>query len=116
MGATGSVRAVKSIARDRLKNVGGLKHEMEIMGMMRHPNIIRFHEHFEDRLHIHLVMELCSCGDLFDRIIDAGHFTEVQAAIVVQQMIRAILYMHELHVCHRDLKPRMSVCSAILME
>jgi len=54
---------------------------------------------------IYLVMELCTGGELFDRIIDAGHFTEVQAAILMQQIIRAIYYMHENHVCHRDLKP-----------
>merc|ERR1711920_860707 len=50
-------------------------------------------------------MELCIGGELFDRIIEAGHFTEVQAAILMQQIIRAIFYMHENHVCHRDLKP-----------
>merc|ERR1712048_550190 len=54
---------------------------------------------------IYLVMELCTGGELFDRIIDAGHFTEQQAAILMQQIIRAIYYMHENHVCHRDLKP-----------
>jgi len=50
-------------------------------------------------------LELCTGGELFDRIIDAGHFTEVQAAIVMQHMFRAIFYMHENHICHRDLKP-----------
>merc|ERR1712187_798174 len=63
------------------------------------------YESFEDSKNIYLVMELCTGGELFDRIIDAGHFTEVQAAILMQQIIRAIYYMHENHVCHRDLKP-----------
>merc|ERR1719327_2474107 len=72
---------------------------------MDHPNIIKLFESFEDHRNIYLVMELCTGGELFDRIIDAGHFTEVQAAILMQQIIRAIYYMHENHVCHRDLKP-----------
>jgi calcium-dependent protein kinase len=50
-------------------------------------------------------MEMCSGGELFDRIIDAGHFTEAQAAVLMQQIVRAIYYMHENHVTHRDLKP-----------
>merc|ERR1719359_1942752 len=72
---------------------------------MDHPNIIKLYESFEDRKNIYLVMELCSGGELFDRIIDSGHFTEVQAAILMQQIFRAMYYMHENSVCHRDLKP-----------
>lgn len=75
------------------------------MKMMDHPNIIKLFESFEDHRNIYLVMELCSGGELFDRIIELGHFTEVQAAILMQQIIRAIYYMHENQVCHRDLKP-----------
>jgi calcium-dependent protein kinase len=75
------------------------------MKMMDHPNIIKLHESFEDHRSIYLVMELCAGGELFDRIIDAGHFTEVQAAILMQQITRAIFYMHENHCTHRDLKP-----------
>merc|ERR1719190_194718 len=75
------------------------------MKMMDHPNIIKLYETFEDHRNIYLVMEICAGGELFDRIIESGHFTEVQAASLMQQIIRAIYYMHENHVCHRDLKP-----------
>merc|ERR1712032_368473 len=81
------------------------KQEIAIMKMMDHPNIVKLFETFEDHRNIYLVMELCSGGELFDRIIDAGHFTEVQAAILMQQILRAMFYMHENHICHRDLKP-----------
>merc|ERR1719162_1250710 len=81
------------------------KQEIAIMKMMDHPDIIKLFETFEDHRNIYLVMELCTGGELFDRIIDAGHFTEVQAAILMQQILRAIYYMHENSVCHRDLKP-----------
>jgi calcium-dependent protein kinase len=103
--STGAPRAVKSISKEHMKNIERFKQEIAIMKMMDHPNIIKLYESFEDRKNIYLVMELCMGGELFDRIIDAGHFTEVQAAILMQQIIRAIYYMHENHVCHRDLKP-----------
>jgi len=88
-----------------MKNLDRFKQEIAIMKIMDHPNIIKLFESFEDHRNIYLVLELCTGGELFDRIIDSGHFTEVQAAIVMQNMFRAIFYMHENHICHRDLKP-----------
>jgi calcium-dependent protein kinase len=103
--ATGAVRAVKSISKSQMKNLDRFKQEIAIMKMMDHPNIIKLYETFEDHRNIYLVMELCSGGELFDRIIESGHFTEVQAACLMKQIVRAIYYMHENQVCHRDLKP-----------
>mmetsp|Transcript_106484 Transcript_106484/g.168138 ORF Transcript_106484/g.168138 Transcript_106484/m.168138 type:complete len:513 (-) Transcript_106484:85-1623(-) len=103
--ATGVTRAVKSISKTQMKNLERFKQEIAIMKIMDHPNIIKLYESFEDHRNIYLVMELSTGGELFDRIIDAGHFTEVQAAICMQHMFRAIFYMHENHICHRDLKP-----------
>ena len=82
-----------------------MKTEIGIMKLMDHPNITKLYEHFEDQWNIYLIMELCSGGELFDKTIEVGHFTEVQAATLMQQMVRAVLYMHESGVCHRDLKP-----------
>jgi len=103
--ASGAMRAVKTISKAQMKNIDRFKQEIAIMKMMDHPNIIKLFESFEDHRNIYLVMELCSGGELFDRIIESGHFTEAQAATLMQQIVRAIYYMHENHVCHRDLKP-----------
>ena len=75
------------------------------MKHMDHPNIIKLFETFEDNRNIYLVMELCTGGELFDRIIELGHLSEHQAAILMQQILRAIHYMHQNKVMHRDLKP-----------
>jgi len=103
--STGVTRAVKSISKAQMKNLDRFKQEIQIMKIMDHPNIIKLFESFEDHRNIYLILELCTGGELFDRIIDSGHFTEVQAAIVMQHMFRAIFYMHENKICHRDLKP-----------
>jgi len=103
--STGALRAVKSISKVQMKKHDRFKEEIAIMKMMDHPNIIKLYESFQDSRCFYVVMELCVGGELFDRIIDLGHFTEVQAAIVMKQIVQAIFYMHENKVCHRDLKP-----------
>ena len=46
---------------------------------MDHPNIIKLVDIFEENESVYLVMELCEGGELFDRIIEKGHFTESTA-------------------------------------
>lgn len=46
------------------------------MSDMDHPNICKLYETFEDNKYIHLVLELCLGGELFERIVSGGHFTE----------------------------------------
>lgn len=103
--STGAQRALKTIPKASMKNLDRLRAEISIMKIMDHPNIIKLHETFEDARNLYLVMELCKGGELFDRIIESGHFSEVQAAIVMQHIFRAVYYMHANHICHRDLKP-----------
>jgi calcium-dependent protein kinase len=103
--STGVVRAIKTLSKGHTKNLQRFRQEIAIMKVMDHPNIIKLFETFEDRRNMYLVMELCQGGELFDRIIEAGHFRESDAATVVQQILHAICYMHKNGICHRDLKP-----------
>jgi len=115
-GDSKAVRAVKTIAKDRLrgkKNKGEMKlirNEVEIMSMLDHPHIVRLFETFEDSNNFHLVMEVCSGGELFDRIIKAVHFTEGQAAHCAEQIVKGLNYMHTIGIVHRDLKPENFLC------
>jgi calcium-dependent protein kinase len=106
--ATGDERAIKKISKKRMHNMDRLQQEIAIMKLMDHPNIIKLFETYEDKHFIYLVMEICTGGELFDCIIEAGHFSEREAAALMQQVFRAIFYMHQHRpkgVCHRDLKP-----------
>ena len=38
--------------------------------------VARFRKLSQDKVKVYLVMELCTGGELFDRIIELGHFTE----------------------------------------
>lgn len=72
---------------------------------MDHPNIIRFYEMYEDQMYIYFVMEHCTGGDLLQRILAAGQFSEERTRWVMKRLFQACAYMHRQGVMHRDLKP-----------
>ncbi|KAE8692378.1 Calcium-dependent protein kinase 24 [Hibiscus syriacus] len=85
---TGEPYACKKISKARLRteiDIEDVRREVEIMKHLpKHPNIVAFREAFEDKEAVYLVMELCHGGELFDRIVAKGHYTERAAARVVK--------------------------------
>lgn len=69
--ATKDKYAVKSISKRKMSHpddIEDVKREIEILHHLTgHTNIVAFKGAYEDRHNIHLVMELCSGGELFDR-------------------------------------------------
>ena len=102
---TGLTRAVKNIPKSKLKNLPKFRTEIDLMKFIEHPNIIKLFEVFEDAKSIYLVMEMCTGGEMFDRIINAGHFSEKQASQYVKQILLGVNYLHQKNIMHRDLKP-----------
>lgn len=70
-----------------------------------HPNVIKLRATYEDAENVHLVMELCEGGELFDRIVARGHYSERAAAAVARTIMEVVRMCHENGVMHRDLKP-----------
>lgn len=98
--------AVKSLNKERVKrNMMILKRELEILQLVDHPNIIKLYETYEDSKYIHLVMELCTGGDILDNLISKGSIIETEVARIMQKMLSALNHLHSLKICHRDLKP-----------
>ncbi|XP_026189817.1 calcium-dependent protein kinase 2 [Cyclospora cayetanensis] len=103
--ATKTVRAVKTISKSKVRNVKRFKQEISIMKSLDHPNIIKLFETFEDHKNVYLVMELCRGGELFDRIIEQGYFSEAHACYIMRCILAALFYLHKHGIVHRDLKP-----------
>jgi calcium-dependent protein kinase len=70
-----------------------------------HPNVISLHDVYEDANGVHLVLELCSGGELFDRIIGRARYSEFDAAAIVRQIAGGLKALHKANIIHRDLKP-----------
>lgn len=70
-----------------------------------HENVIDLYDVYEDQNGVHLVLELCSGGELFDRIVAQERYNEAGAAAVVRQIARGLGALHRANIVHRDLKP-----------
>ncbi|ONK75251.1 uncharacterized protein A4U43_C03F14930 [Asparagus officinalis] len=106
---TGEVLACKSISKHKLRtavDIEDVRREVEIMRHLpRHPNVVSLGSTYEDDGAVHLVMELCEGGELFDRIVARGHYTERAAAAVTRTIVEVVQMCHKHGVMHRDLKP-----------
>ncbi|KAL9240639.1 hypothetical protein vseg_014836 [Gypsophila vaccaria] len=106
---TGERFACKMISKSKLRtevDVEDVRREVEIMRHLpKHDNIVAFKEAFEDKEAIYLVMEICQGGELFDRIVAKGHYSERAAAQLVRKILQIVKVCHEHGVIHRDLKP-----------
>ncbi|RVW43099.1 Calcium-dependent protein kinase 1 [Vitis vinifera] len=101
--------ACKSIATRKLVNrddIEDVRREVQIMHHLTgHRNIVELKGAYEDRHSVNLVMELCAGGELFDRIIAKGHYSERAAAALCRQIVTVVHNCHTMGVMHRDLKP-----------
>jgi len=79
--------------------------EVEIHKTCKHENIVSLEETFETKHRLYIVMEAMKGGDLFDRLVKKKVYAESEARVVIQNIVKAVLYLHERGLVHRDLKP-----------
>lgn len=107
--ATGLEFACKSIPKRKLlctEDCDDVWREIQIMHHLSEcPSVVRIKGTFEDNMFVHLVMELCKGGELFDRIVQKGHYSEKKAAQLMKTIVGVVEACHSLGVMHRDLKP-----------
>ncbi|XP_010873479.2 calcium/calmodulin-dependent protein kinase IGb isoform X2 [Esox lucius] len=101
---TGKLFAMKCIKKKQ-KSIPNLENEIAVLRKIKHENVVGLEDFYESRSHYYLVMQLVSGGELFDRILDRGMYSEKDASRVIQQVLLAVQYLHQNGIVHRDLKP-----------
>ncbi|OBS78452.1 hypothetical protein A6R68_19166 [Neotoma lepida] len=98
--------ALKCIPKKALRGKEALvENEIAVLRRISHPNIVALEDVHESPSHLYLAMELVTGGELFDRIMERGSYTEKDASHLVGQVLGAVSYLHSLGIVHRDLKP-----------
>uniref|UniRef100_A0A8C5JN65 Calcium/calmodulin-dependent protein kinase type 1G n=1 Tax=Junco hyemalis TaxID=40217 RepID=A0A8C5JN65_JUNHY len=103
--STGQLFALKCIKKSPLNRDSSLENEIAVLKKIKHENIVTLEDIYESTTHFYLVMQLVSGGELFDRILERGVYTEKDASLVIHQVLTAVKYLHENGIVHRDLKP-----------
>jgi len=95
----------KSLLAKVDKAKASLINEINIMRKLENDNIIKLYDVYENESYIYLILELLHGGELFERIIKKGIYTEKDAAILMEKMLSALDCMHSKNMMHRDIKP-----------
>jgi len=108
--STQQLFAIKAINKKHIK-MKLVEREIAIMTKMRHASILFCKEVFENDSHIYFILELVRGGELYDKIVDHGEYTEEEAQEIILQILDAVEYLHQNGIAHRDLKPENILCA-----
>uniref|UniRef100_K3W6K2 Protein kinase domain-containing protein n=1 Tax=Globisporangium ultimum (strain ATCC 200006 / CBS 805.95 / DAOM BR144) TaxID=431595 RepID=K3W6K2_GLOUD len=103
--ATQQIFAVKVINKMLCVKKKTLRDEITVLLRVKHANIISLEEVYESEQELLLVMERVTGGELFERIVQVGVYSERQAAEIVANLLSALNYLHSCNIVHRDIKP-----------
>ena len=78
--------------------------EIKILKNTFHFNIIKLYEVIQTEKEIFLIMEYAEGGDLSSYIMNKKRLNEKEARKIFQQLIDTVYYLHQIGVCHRNLR------------
>lgn len=102
---TGREYAAKFIKCSKPQERLDVKHEVEIMNIVRHKRLMRLQDTFETPTEMILVMELVTGGELFEKVVEDEFISENEVVYYTKQILEGVQHMHQRKVLHLDLKP-----------
>lgn len=84
-----------------------LKHEIEVLKKLDHPNIVKYFDTYEDEGCIHIVMEYIPGENLMQLIKQKkiNKFSESNVSEITKNLLKAVIFLHRQNIIHRDIKP-----------
>ncbi|GMF26069.1 unnamed protein product [Phytophthora lilii] len=105
----GTVFAVKVLDVAKFRHREQVVAEVEILrnitNNIKHPNLISIHKVYEEHQKIYIIQELCTGGELYDRVVQRGKYSERDAANIMRQLMSALQALHAHNILHLDIKP-----------
>ncbi|KAM3720546.1 Serine/threonine-protein kinase [Dirofilaria immitis] len=93
--------AVKLVSSD----CGTVNNELSILSRVQHPFVIKLEEVFKSSSRLFIVMEMASGGEMYNRVVAKGRYSEGEARQALRMLLNGLAYLHSIRVTHRDLKP-----------
>ncbi|XP_040531477.1 striated muscle preferentially expressed protein kinase isoform X2 [Gallus gallus] len=89
----------------RTKAKQSARRELHILSQLDHERIVFFHDAFEKKNAVIMVMELCAEDELLDRMARKPSVCESEVRSYMRQILEGICYLHQHQVLHLDIKP-----------
>jgi len=93
-----------------------IQEEATLLQSLSHPYIVQMYDLHVDQRYVYIVMELVEGGDLLDRIVSHGCYSERGARQIMRRLLSALVYLHSQRIVHRDLKPENILVPPLLIS
>lgn len=102
--------AVKRIEKKRMQTSPKMSRLMQneitlLRELEGHPNVVRLLDSFENKEHMHLVLEFCDGGDLAAHLKSHAPLSDAVTHNLFSQLAAAVKHTRHHGVVHRDIKP-----------
>lgn len=100
--------AVKIIPKNNSNesSINQFKEEVKALTKINHSNIVKLYDFFETKDNMYFVMEYVKGGTLNEMMRRRNYlFSEDEARIIIENVLKAVEHLHKLNICHRDIKP-----------
>lgn len=102
---TKEVVAIKQIMLEKDQDVMDLMGEIDLLKILKHPNIVKYHGFVKTSTSLNVFLEFCAGGSLRQLYKSRGQgIPEPEMLKYVDSILHGLNYLHEQGVVHRDVK------------
>ena len=95
--------AIKRVDKSMMNKI---VNEVQIMHKLHSPHMLKFHDWYETRNNLWLILEYCTGADLESLLRQDGYLPEHSVRMLGLDIIEALKYLHQIGILHCDIRPR----------